>query len=51
MIIGILIAELIVLVAGIGWAAAGDHPRLVARFLADQPAFAIWRRSRQLLLW
>lgn len=44
MIIGILIAELIVLVAGIGWWQLGITlavSLVVARFLADQPAFAI----------
>lgn len=44
MIVGILIAELIVLVAGIGWWQLGltlAASLVVARFLSDQPAFAI----------
>jgi len=44
MIVGILIAELIVLVAGIGWWQLGltlAATLIVARFLSEQPAFAI----------
>lgn len=44
MIVGILIAELIVLVAGVGWwqlAITLAATLLVARFLSAQPAFAI----------
>lgn len=44
MILGILIAELIVLVAGIGWwqlALTLAASLLVARFFSDQPGFAI----------
>jgi hypothetical protein len=44
MVLGILIAELIVLVAGIGWWQLGltlAASLLVARFLSAQPAFAI----------
>ena len=44
MVLGILIAELIVLVAGIGWWQLGltlAASLLVARFLSPQPAFAV----------
>ena len=44
MVLGILIAELIVLVAGIGWWQLGltlAASLLVARFLSAQPAFAV----------
>lgn len=44
MILGILIAELILLLAGIGWWQLGltlAASLVVARFLSDQPAFAI----------
>ncbi len=44
MIVGILIAELIVLIAGVGWWQLGltlAASLVVARFISDQPAFAI----------
>jgi uncharacterized membrane protein YgaE (UPF0421/DUF939 family) len=54
MVLGILIAELIVLVAGIGWWQLGltlAASLLVARFLSAQPASRSRRRSRRRSSW